>query len=391
MDLPAAFTKHQSKQSDQRDWYALATNAKKKHLDIYLYGVIGGWRCNVNNFDSDIKAAGDVQTITVYLNTVGGTFYDGLAINNTLKQHKAFVTIKVMGYALSMGSYLLTGADHVECASNALIMAHRAQGGVQGDAARMQHVAAILEKHESASLIPDYMRVLNKSEDEVKAILQKETWWTATEAKAAGLVNTITGEVDLDEAEKTLSDNAWDYAAEYFQNPIPDFSSRFDLHLKNQQSQNTPLMQRLLNKITGSSALPDKHETEDDMTPEQITALGASLAAAVAEANKPVLDAINNIGKAPEKTDIELLQEKLDAANAAKDAAEAKLKDAAPPASGSDDVSPEIQALQAKLAAAEARVVELSKPDPSKNTPPVDNTGPADADGDDWDQATNHY
>lgn len=97
-------------------WYSIATNAAAKHAEIYLYGVIGGYYANVQQFLADLQGAGDVEKITVYLNTVGGSFYDGLPIYNTLKQHQAHVTVKVMGYALSMGSVIMLAGDVVEAA-----------------------------------------------------------------------------------------------------------------------------------------------------------------------------------------------------------------------------------------------------------------------------------
>ena len=303
MILPTAISNLVKNKSDQPHWYALASNSKKKHLDIYMYGVIGGWSNNVNNFTAELKQAGNIDTIAVYLNTVGGSFYDGLAIHNTLKQHSAHVTIKVMGYALSMGSYLLTAADKAECAANGLIMAHRAQGGAWGDAARLEHVANVLIKHENASLIPDFMKALNKSESEVRALLNKETWWTAKEAKAAGLIHNITDEVDLDDAEDTLADNAWEFAADNFQNPRKEFTNRIDNYMTNQQKEAQPWLLKLLNKVVGDPQnIPSDNntdESDDDMTPDQIEALATAVGNKVTEANQPVVDALNKLSEKP--------------------------------------------------------------------------------------------
>ena len=173
-------------------WYQLTSNQAAKHVDIYLYGVIGSYRVNARKFLADLQAAGDVTSITVYLNTVGGSFYDGLPIYNTLKQHKAHVTIKVMGYALSMGSVIMLAGNTIEAAENSLIMIHRAQGFVFGDAEAMTKMADILQKHE-AGITPEYMRRMNKTASEVQTLLKAETWFTASEAKAAGLIDTISG------------------------------------------------------------------------------------------------------------------------------------------------------------------------------------------------------
>lgn len=198
-------------------WYNIKSNAATKHAEIYLYGVIGGYYANVQQFLADLQAAGDVEHITVYLNTIGGSFYDGLPIYNTLKQHKAPVTVKVMGYALSMGSVIMLAGDTVEAAENSLIMIHRAQGMAWGDADDMAQAATVLLKHEQA-ILPEYMRRMGQSMQAVQALLAAETWYTAAEAQQAGLVDVITGVVETDTEAAKLEAEAWNYAAEHYRN-----------------------------------------------------------------------------------------------------------------------------------------------------------------------------
>jgi ATP-dependent protease ClpP protease subunit len=134
-----------------------------------------------------------------YLNTIGGAFSDGLPIYNLIAQHPAHVTVKVMGYALSIGSVIMLAADSIEIAENGLVMIHRAQGFTYGDASDHTKTAQVLQTHENA-VIPDYMSKLGKTDKQVRDLLQAETWYTAAEAKAAGLVDVITGQVDTSAA-----------------------------------------------------------------------------------------------------------------------------------------------------------------------------------------------
>lgn len=209
-------------QPPNNQWYNIAVNSASRHADIYLYGVIGGWNANIQQFLMDVQNAGDVATMTVYLNTVGGSFYDGLPIYNTLKQHKAHITVKVMGYALSMGSVIMLAGDVIEAAENSLIMIHRAQGEFWGSAEDMQRGAEILIKHEQA-ILPEYMRRMGKSANQVQALLNAETWYTAAEAKAAGLVDTITQPITPDLTTATNNAESWAYASQHFRNIHPSF------------------------------------------------------------------------------------------------------------------------------------------------------------------------
>lgn len=240
----------------QARWYNITSNAATRHAEIYLYGVIGGYYANVQQFLADLQNAGAVDKITVYLNTVGGSFYDGLPIYNTLKQHKAHVTVKVMGYALSMGSVIMLAANVVEAAENSLIMMHRAQGGVWGDADDMTHAAQILQKHEQA-VLPEYMRRMGKSEQEVKALLQAETWFNAADAKAAGLVDVITGQIDPDLSTAKLHAGSLEYAAQHYRN----------------------MPETLLNRINANQTEGDETMTQDDIK-AIATAVVSSLQAA---------------------------------------------------------------------------------------------------------------
>ena len=241
----------------QARWYSITSNAATRHAEIYLYGVIGGYYANVQQFLADLQNAGAVDKITVYLNTVGGSFYDGLPIYNTLKQHKAHVTVKVMGYALSMGSVIMLAADVVEAAENSLIMMHRAQGGVWGDADDMTHGAQILQKHEQA-ILPEYMRRMGKSEQEVKALLQAETWFNAADAKAAGLVDVITGQIDPDISTAKLHAGSLEYAAQHYRN----------------------MPETLLNRINANQT-----EGEEIMTQDEIKAIATAVVSLLQAAN----------------------------------------------------------------------------------------------------------
>lgn len=340
--------------AQKQGWYSLAVNKSTKHADLYLYGVIGGYYVNIQSFLADLRNAGNVDTITVYLNTFGGTFYDGLPIFNTLKQHPAQVTVKVMGYALSMGSVIMLAADTVEMAENALVMIHRAQGGAWGDAKELRKMATVLEKHEAA-IIPSYLHRMSISEAELQTLLQDETWYTAAEAKAAGLIDTITDKIDLSQAEADLTEDAWAFAAENFNHPPANFVSRLDAQL----SRNVPLFQRLLNKVVGHP-LPNLNANtglateieDDDMKPEDIEAVAAAV------------------------------MTQLDAREAAKAKAQAENRATSEASAELVAAKQEIAELKAKLTTVETerdnvkrQVADLSTPSGSTKVP--ENTGPS--------------
>lgn len=64
------------------------------------------------------------KPITIYLNTPGGSEWEGLAIHDAIVACKNYVTIIVWSKAWSMGSYILQAGDKRIMAKNASIMIH---------------------------------------------------------------------------------------------------------------------------------------------------------------------------------------------------------------------------------------------------------------------------
>lgn len=182
--------------------------------DIYLYGVIGGNKVNAHTVQQAISKAVDIDVLNVHLNTFGGTFADGLAIYNTLKLQNVYVVVRVMGYALSMGSLIMLAADEVQCAENGLIMIHKAQGLTFGSVDDHHKTIEILNKHD-AVMCPDYLSRMGITEQELTELLSAETWYTAAEAKKAGLVDTVINAVKINEEEANAGAGGVDIMASY--------------------------------------------------------------------------------------------------------------------------------------------------------------------------------
>jgi len=97
-------------------YYALEKNGKE--ADIYIFGDITSWEWYENDVSSyslvkEIRALGpDVKQINVHINSYGGEVAEGLAIYNTLKNHKAKVRTIVDGFACSAASVVFMAGDN---------------------------------------------------------------------------------------------------------------------------------------------------------------------------------------------------------------------------------------------------------------------------------------
>lgn len=345
----------------------LEADQKQNHADLYIFGVIGSW-WDENTAEavlSELQSYDNLSTIDVYLATIGGTFMDGLPIYNLLKNHKATVTVKVIGYALSMGSVIMLAGDKVQAAQNALIMIHNAQGVAWGNAAELRKGADKLDKHEQA-IMPRYCERMNLSSDEVQTLLDEETWYTADEAKAAGLIDEIIDPVDLDDTDNKQPENSWRYAAENFRNPPDAFQSR----VQNAMQEKPGWFAKLLKTAVGEPApainqdTPPDHE-EEPVTKEDLDQIKSAIGTAVTTAVTAALEA------SQPPLNEQITEEKDD------DAPEMVAK------FDLDTVTAERDQAKADLATANAELAKLKQDHPDTTKTP-ENTGPV---GDGWDSA----
>src|SRR5690606_22515148 len=78
-----------------------------KEYKLYIYGSICGWFSN-NDAETIRRKLNEVdaEIIHVHINSGGGSAFDGVAICNLLKQHKAEIIVHVDGYAASAASVI---------------------------------------------------------------------------------------------------------------------------------------------------------------------------------------------------------------------------------------------------------------------------------------------
>lgn len=165
-------------------------------IDIYGEVVPDDWRASdvdtsAVSFRNAIKDLGEVETLNVHINSPGGSVYDGVAIFNMLRQHKASVTVHIDGLAASIASVIAMSGDKVVMPSNSMMMIHNAMSVSVGNANDMRKMADDLEKI-NESVINSYIAKNPELDREyLKALMDDETWLTASEAYELGLVDVI--------------------------------------------------------------------------------------------------------------------------------------------------------------------------------------------------------
>ncbi|MBN8501208.1 MAG: ATP-dependent Clp protease proteolytic subunit [Sphingomonadales bacterium] len=132
------------------------------------------------------------KDISMYINSPGGVVTAGMAIHDTMQYIKPKVSTVCIGQACSMGSFLLAaGEPGMRIAlPQARIMVHQPSGGARGMASDIEIQAReILRLKETMhKLYADYT---GKSVKEVADAMDRDTWLSADEALAFGLVDKV--------------------------------------------------------------------------------------------------------------------------------------------------------------------------------------------------------
>ena len=170
-------------------YYMLETNDADKSTELYIFGDITSYPW----YEDDVSAYGlvkqlqdmDADHIKVHINSYGGEVKEGLAIYNALKDSKMKVTTICDGFACSAASVVFMAGDERIIKEASLLMIHNAWTFVQGDSNALRKQADDLEKITQAS-VNAYKSKATISEDEIKELMNNETWITAKEAVEYG-------------------------------------------------------------------------------------------------------------------------------------------------------------------------------------------------------------
>jgi ATP-dependent Clp endopeptidase proteolytic subunit ClpP len=156
----------------------------------------GEWGVSAKEFARALdKLPEDTAEIRLHINSPGGEVYEGLAILNSLRNHKARVVAVIDGLAASAASFIATGADEVIMGKNTQLMIHDAWGLAIGNADDMRDMAGRLDKI-SDNIASVYASKTGNDQAFWRAAMLAESWYDADEAVAVGLADRIEGEAD---------------------------------------------------------------------------------------------------------------------------------------------------------------------------------------------------
>lgn len=179
----------------------LVTNATQKSIDINIYGPVvdsSWWNEGVvtpKQVQDALQSAGNVSQINVHINSPGGSVFAGQAIHNMLKQHPANITVYIDGLAASIASIIAMAGNKIIMPPGSMMMIHNPLVSMYGSymANEMRETADFLDKIKESLVATYTSRQTKKSKDEIVALMDATTWFTAQDAVDNGFADEVEG------------------------------------------------------------------------------------------------------------------------------------------------------------------------------------------------------
>lgn len=203
---------------ERKPMWEIRQSANAGTVDIYIYGDVEGdshdwWTDEViesetsaNHFRDELAKYPNATQINIYINSYGGSVFEGTAIYNQLRRNPAHKTVYIDGFACSVASVIAMAGDEIIMPRNALMMIHNMWMGAVGNAAELRKAADDLDVINTAGRSA-YLAKAGDKLPEAKLIemMDAETWLTAEDCITYGLADRLADQdADMKNAAEVL-------------------------------------------------------------------------------------------------------------------------------------------------------------------------------------------
>lgn len=175
--------------NDRDNWFRIVNQTDDAPAEIYLYDEIGWWGTSASDFVRQLAGL-DASEITVFISSKGGDVFDGIAIYNALRTHKAKITTQVDSMAASIAAVIVQAGDHRIMLTGSQMMIHEATGFEKGSADDMRKQADVLDK-QSDIIAGIYAERSVIGAKKFRNLMNVETWMNAEETVTQGLADEV--------------------------------------------------------------------------------------------------------------------------------------------------------------------------------------------------------
>lgn len=179
-------------------------NEVSEKAEMYLYGTIrkAQWYEDESSVISSSRVMAELKelkgkNIDVHINSGGGDVFESIAIGNLLQQHDGDIDIYIDGLAGSGASVIAMAGKNIYMFDNSMMMIHKAWTIAVGNSTDLRKTASDLDKMDDA-VRASYMGKFIGSEEELKVLIDDETFLTAEECMTFGFASKIIKNTDTE-------------------------------------------------------------------------------------------------------------------------------------------------------------------------------------------------
>lgn len=172
-------------------------------LELYIYSTVEGdeWfeksQTSAQHFREELEKHKNAKFINLYINSTGGSVFEGSAIYSQLKRHSAKVTVYVDGFACSIASVIAMAGDKVVMSENAVMMIHNAWTVAAGNSAQLRKIADDLDVINKANKAAYLVKSDGKiTPEKLTEMLDNETYLSAEDCLKYGFCDEISSKVE---------------------------------------------------------------------------------------------------------------------------------------------------------------------------------------------------
>ncbi|WP_342576517.1 head maturation protease, ClpP-related [Paenibacillus sp. FSL M8-0142] len=157
--------------------------------DAWIYDWLGMDYITPSILDQQLEEAAG-EDIELYVNSPGGSVWDGGEMYVSLKEYPGKKIAKITGVAASAASFFVMAADEVHISPTGEMMIHNAASVTRGD--KNDHLSGYnLLKSTDEGITNAYILKTGKSREELLDLMNKTTWMNAQEAVKNGFADSI--------------------------------------------------------------------------------------------------------------------------------------------------------------------------------------------------------
>lgn len=157
-------------------------------MTIQIYDEIGEFCYCSKDFNREVQKldGSDDKELTVEINSCGGDVFEGVAIANKIRelsrQNGVRTIAKITGIAASIASVIACACDEIVMYKSSFMMIHNAWTMTCGNSEELRKQAAVMDTI-NAAIMSFYKGKFDKSEDEIKTLMDAETWFSGLDVE----------------------------------------------------------------------------------------------------------------------------------------------------------------------------------------------------------------